>query len=271
MDKKYESFDLEIFQSGYEACSSGHFYGPAIRDHYLIHYVHEGEGVFKSHNKTYKLNKGDAFLIFPNEITYYEADLENPWKYSWIGFNGEKSTYFFKELNIDTKVNPILNFDFPPLCFQEIRELDMLDKTIEIKLLGLLYLMFFQLIKENERNFKKSNTNNKDYYAEKILNYLNKNYSNKITVKEICTYIGLNRTTLNSLFKEKYKKTIKNYLLEIRIKKASYYLINSELSISEISYSVGYDDVFQFSKIFKKYTGYSPRNYRIIKEKVFND
>lgn len=257
-----ENFDLEIFQSGYEECFPSHSYGPAIRDHYLIHYIHEGSGILKCNNNIYNISKGDAFLIFPNEINYYEADKQTPWKYSWIGFSGKKASTFFNELNIDTKFNPIISFNSTPLCFEEIKEIDKIENDTEIKLLGLLYLMFFQLLKDFKESKKKIYNYSKDYYADKIINYLTKNYSNKITLNEVSKYIGINRTTINEIFKYKYKKTIKSYLLEIRIQKASYYLSHSSLSISEIAYSVGYEDAFQFSKIFKKYNGVSPKEYR---------
>lgn len=263
-----ENFDLEIFQSGYEECFPKHSYGPAIRDHYLIHYIHEGSGILKCNNNIYNISKGDAFLIFPNEINYYEADKQTPWKYSWIGFSGKKVSTFFKELNIDTNISPILSFNSPPICFEEIKEIDKFEKDTEVKLLGLLYLMFFQLLKDFRENKKNIYCHSKDFYADKIRNYLNKNYSNKITLEEVSKYIGINRTTLNEIFKDKYKTTIKSYLLEIRIQKASHYLSHSSLGISEIAYSVGYEDVFQFSKIFKKYNGISPRKYRNLTTKL---
>ena len=67
---------------------SGHFWGPAIRPHYLLHVILHGKGTFLYHGKEYALSSGDAFLIEPMQTHYYQADKEDPWEYAWVGFDG---------------------------------------------------------------------------------------------------------------------------------------------------------------------------------------
>ena len=55
------------------------------------------------------------------------------------------------------------------------------------------------------------------------------------------------------------------FLIKLRMEEAKNKLKNSQNSIQEISTSVGYTDTFTFSKAFKKYSGFSPKNYRQIK------
>ena len=70
---------------------NSHTYGPASRQEYLLHYVIDGEGTFIANDTTYHLEKHDAFLIFPEEITTYTADSSHPWTYVWIAFDGIKA------------------------------------------------------------------------------------------------------------------------------------------------------------------------------------
>lgn len=56
--------------------------------------------------------------------------------------------------------------------------------------------------------------------------------------------------------------TFAGYVVNLRIETAKKYILAGELSFSQIAASVGYDDYFHFSKIFKKYTGYSPKKFR---------
>ncbi|MCI8642414.1 MAG: hypothetical protein HFG79_02890 [Lachnospiraceae bacterium] len=53
--------DLYIYQCGSECYSNGHFHDPAVRDHFLIHYVHSGKGIFQVGDTTYHLKTGNVF------------------------------------------------------------------------------------------------------------------------------------------------------------------------------------------------------------------
>ena len=79
---------LRLYYSGSESCAPGHFFGPAVRTHYLIHFIRSGKGRYMRGNSEYALKKGDAFLILPGETTKYMADEEEPWEYTWIAFDG---------------------------------------------------------------------------------------------------------------------------------------------------------------------------------------
>ena len=80
---------LAIYFCGSEHCTPGHAYGPAVRPHYLLHVILEGLGRYQYKGETYALQAGDAFLISPAEVTYYQADETNPWSYAWVGFDGQ--------------------------------------------------------------------------------------------------------------------------------------------------------------------------------------
>ena len=75
---------LILYFTGYEKCDPSHSFGPAIRTHYLIHYVVKGSGRFHENGRVHSLHAGDLFLILPGQITYYEADRETPWEYCWV-------------------------------------------------------------------------------------------------------------------------------------------------------------------------------------------
>ena len=58
---------LRLYYSGSESCAPGHFFGPAIRPHYLIHFIRSGSGKYICQDSIFELEKGDAFLILPGE------------------------------------------------------------------------------------------------------------------------------------------------------------------------------------------------------------
>lgn len=79
---------LEVYYAGKELCEKGYSFGPAVRPHYLLHFILDGKGIYEVHGKSYPLQKGQAFLIKPGETTCYTADACSPWTYAWIGFGG---------------------------------------------------------------------------------------------------------------------------------------------------------------------------------------
>lgn len=72
---------------GVEACAPGHSFGPAVREYFLLHYVVRGKGIFRRGKREYTLQAGEIFVIRPGEVTYYEADMRDPWEYMWAGFD----------------------------------------------------------------------------------------------------------------------------------------------------------------------------------------
>ena len=61
---------LQFYYSGYEKCSAGHFFGPTVRVHYLIHLVINGKGLYQVGKNTYSVCTNQAFLIRPQEVTF---------------------------------------------------------------------------------------------------------------------------------------------------------------------------------------------------------
>lgn len=95
-----------------------------------------------------------------------------------------------------------------------------------------------------------------------ILNNIHLNYGQKQKLSDYAEKYFMNANYLSQLFKQKTGETFINYLINVRIKKATELLENSNESIASIAQKVGYSDYAQFVKIFKKYTGKTPTEYR---------
>lgn len=258
--------DLNMYQCGMQDCESGHYYGPAIRDHYLIHYIFNGKGRFSMGDRVYHLQKGQGFLICPDIVTYYQADLDDPWSYSWTGFHGTKAGAYLKSAGL-TAENPVFTYDrddYIRNCFSEMIAAKDLQKGREIRLLGLFYLFISQLIETHgkDRFTDKAGISRKEVYIKKAIEYIGMNYSRKIAITDIARHIGLDRSYLGSIFKQQLDTSLQDFLVNYRMDRACELMKNVSLSIGDISRSVGYDDPLLFSKIFRKIKSKSPREYR---------
>ena len=95
-----------------------------------------------------------------------------------------------------------------------------------------------------------------------VINYLNNNYKEKITLQQLAILFTTNRTTLNDQFNKVTNLSVNEYLITMRIDLATTMLRDSLIPISEIICRVGFTNNSHFWRTFKKYTSYSPSEYR---------
>lgn len=259
----YSNIELNLYTCGIESCESGHSYGPALRSGYMIHYVLDGKGTYKINEKTYHLTKDQGFLIEPNTLIYYEADTDNPWKYTWIGFNGTKAKDYLKRTTLSSD-NPILTFPENSNLLDSMNSIASSSKTTSNRNLIILSKLyeFLYLLCEHFPNHEVITTDRPRNYVEDALLFIHQNYADNITIKDIANHICIDRSYLHRLFKKFLNKSPQEYLLSLRIEKAASLITDSELRISDISRSVGYTDPLLFSKTFKKIKELSPSEFR---------
>lgn len=97
---------------------------------------------------------------------------------------------------------------------------------------------------------------------EKIEEYLRTNYQQDITLQEIADRFYLSREHISRKFKQEYHETITDYVTRIRMEKAKELLGKPGSKIYEIAYHIGYHNEKYFSKVFKKFYGITPNEYR---------
>ncbi|UQZ33386.1 AraC family transcriptional regulator [Paenibacillus sp. PK3_47] len=256
--------ELYLNQFGIEECISGHCFGPAVRSHYLLHYVLSGEGRYEVGGTEYRLQKGQGFLIVPGVVTRYQADQDDPWSYCWFGFDGTLTGLLLQQAGL-SKTAPIFSYerdDQIVTYLQQMKESQGFAKARETRLTGLLYLLLSLLVEYGPVTFPETSGSRAEDYIRQVKDFIEINYPRKITVQDIAQCIGLNRSYLNSLFKQQMHTSIQSYLIHYRVHKACEMIENTGLSIADISRSVGYTDALLFSKVFKKVMGSSPKHYR---------
>jgi YesN/AraC family two-component response regulator len=99
-------------------------------------------------------------------------------------------------------------------------------------------------------------------YVAYVKNYVSKNYMYDISFSNIAAEINLSRTYLSMLFNKEMNCSFPEYLSKFRINKAISIISQTKAaSFGDVANNVGYNDYAHFSKAFKKYAGFSPREY----------
>jgi len=96
----------------------------------------------------------------------------------------------------------------------------------------------------------------------KAESYIRENITRKITLREIAKVAGLSAPYFSTIFKEEMGENLSRYINRLRVEKASKMLLETNVSLSEISSECCFQDQSWFSKIFKSFTGISPGKYR---------
>lgn len=260
-DQNFEDFYL--LYCGHQECPSSYSFGPAVRPNYLIHYVIKGKGYYYVNDRKYTIEANQGFLIRPHELTFYQADEDDPWSYLWIGFDGKKVKTYLKYSGMDES-NYTFSCSEMDLLNSYVNQMlnhDTLSHYNELSLQGLLFLFFAALAKSAEIPYEED-VEVDNLYISKAIEYIQKNYQNPLLVTDIANYVSLSRTYLTTIFQQTLHMSPQQFVLKFRITKASELLIHTDLPINAIAHSCGYTDPLAFSKTFKKITGLSPSQYR---------
>lgn len=104
-------------------------------------------------------------------------------------------------------------------------------------------------------------TKNNEIIKEAI-RYISQTFAGNLTLEDVASHVHLNPAYFSTLFKQSTGSSFKEYLNMVRIEESKRLLINPEYSIIDVAMAVGFMDQSYFSKVFKKYTGLTPKQYR---------
>lgn len=240
--------DVNPVECGEEDCPKDFSRGPIVKNHYLLHYVFSGSGTYNAGGKSYTVDKGQMFIIRPDETVEYYADPENPWHYCWVGF----------ELSIDVPAleeNYVLSVPQADYIFRTLKDSYMIENEREYYICGKIFELLSMLAGKAQAGSQA------EEYALRAKNYIDVNFTNQISVESLAEDLNLNRSYLSTIFKKYVGKPPMQYLVDVRLKHAASLMLNHGYSVSSAASGSGYPDIYNFSKIFKQKYGMSPASY----------
>ncbi|MBE7721449.1 MAG: response regulator [Lacrimispora celerecrescens] len=101
----------------------------------------------------------------------------------------------------------------------------------------------------------------KDKYIELVLEYIREHYKEKITLSRMSSLLNISQGHLSSIFKKQTGKNFSDYVTEVKIEKAKELIGTYQYMMYEVSDMLGFDTQYYFSAVFKKITGYTPKEY----------
>lgn len=132
------------------------------------------------------------------------------------------------------------------LFFEILNELACADRT-QVELIG---------VQSNDSSFPHSRRINK------IVQFVEQNYSRKISLEDIGELVGMSASSVSRFFKKRTRHNFWDYLNGFRIDRAAQMMIETEHTISEISYECGFNNISNFNRVFRERIGTTPSDYR---------
>lgn len=261
-------------------------------DEYIIYIIKQGKMFIQEDANKYVLNKNDFFIFEPKKshvgydlsvCEYFYIHFQYPSMHRLESISRSDLVEDLQLRRYKASVSNCLSEAFPNDSISYLPKHYKLMSYDHINILLSEYIDHYGTHHENYKelvsaellvlllNISREYTNtllqdssskNKTLtIAQEILNYLNTEYSQKITSTIISERFEKNYDHLNRCFKRMTNYSILNYLNLIRISNAKRLIATSHLNFSEIGYLVGIENPYYFSRLFKKITGISPSEY----------
>lgn len=247
---------------------SGYYFhadkGRILHEYQLV-YITTGRGLFTSDNTHERqVSRGRLMLIFPGQWHTYHPYNQTGWTEYYIGFQGNIVDSMMRTgfLSPDNQVLEVgLNEELVSL-YQRALQIAAEDKPSSQQYLGGIVLHMLGLVLSVSRGklFQQSEVDAKIEQAKIIMN---DNVDAEIDSEELAMRLGISYSWFRKVFKDYTGYAPAKYFQELKLRRAKYMLLNTDLSAKEVSTRLGYRSTEHFFALFKKHTGYTPMEYRM--------
>lgn len=159
---------------------------------------------------------------------------------------------------LDTQVHP--SYIFNQLYTFQLR-------IYETTQMSELQHLPYEMVRKYCQLVKNFTYDNYSYLIRSVVNYINQHLSSELSLATLASEFGKNASYLSSEFKKEVGDTLTTYINKHRILASLRYFNTTDMSVAEVSVAVGYTDMGYFSRLFRKYVGQSPREYKKMLDK----
>ena len=263
-----------LYQIGDLNCAGGYSFGEHKQYCYEISYIVSGKGIYCSNGHIHPVKQGDIYINRPGELHNYEADIDDPFRFFYLGFDfggkitEQNSIQHIKNM-FDQVNNPVIsdNLGIQDNFIKIINELinykSYSEMLIKVNLYQIVIYAYRNYYDRWEKNYAHQyNIDETKKIVYEIVNYIDMNLDNISELTMIADDLGYSYFHISHAFSRETGLTIKEYFNQKRFEKAVELLKDSDLSISGIAEVLHYQSIHPFSTAFHKRFGVSPSEYQ---------
>jgi AraC-like DNA-binding protein len=252
-----------IVRAGQNLAKPNYCIGPKIIGHYGFHWVLEGRVQVKEGTQLVVLGKGDMFCLLPERSYIYEIasdEHDPPLQMIWLTLDGIQMPWIVSQLRLNCEAFWSQGVVDPHILITLRRILQLFRKGELDPLLekSLIYDLLWRMKNKIDSRICPVKLN----WVDRVKEYLELHYTENIRIEDAAHLVGMHRSHLYVAFQREYGCSPMQYLQKVRMDKAAQMLKETLLSITEIALSLGYPELYSFSRSFAKYYGSPPKTYR---------
>lgn len=242
-----------------------------VLDEYQLIYITKGSGIFESRSvNCCPIEEGSVIFLFPNEWHRYQPSSQTGWDEHWVGFKGIIVDLIMQQ-RFFSLTNPIVKVGYSPTLIQLFvditekikREIPGYQQTLSGEVLQLLGEIYALSIKHESI----SNDKEEVWMTCQAKKIMTENIEKQLNMQSLASSLHQSYSHFRKVFKKVCGISPGQYFIQLKIERAKELLLEDNIRIKEIAYSLGFDCCFHFSKLFKEKVGIAPENYR---KKILN-
>lgn len=249
-------------RAGYNIAKPNYCNGPRQTPYCGLHFIREGKVQLFYGGQNIILSEGDIFCKFPNTIyTYKMVPSDKSLRMAWITFDGLQAKQILTMIGF-SEGTPYLIGSFDKdieMVLQQIYQRCRGNSRKQLMTMySLMYRIFSKLLPDQEHEPKQTQND----WVRQSLDFINAYYTDKITVEDVAKYVQLHRTHLSKIFTKQVGVPPSKYIIQVRLDQGKKLLLEGELTVTEVALSVGYPDIYSFTRAFTREFGVSPNTMR---------
>lgn len=234
--------------------------GPKRIECYSLHFIREGKLRLTYGDRQVELQKNDLFCLFPDRTYHYDMlPGERPLEMSWLAVDGDRVGPLL-ELAALTEEEPFRKDAITQRAamrveqaIQALEQIQRWQPSAALELQAHLHGLFAALLPEAPgQEAELAN------WIRECAAYMELHASEGITVQQVADFAGVHRSYFTQVFTGETGMAPMKYLQKIRMEKARRLLIDTDASVTEIGLSLGYPNLYTFTRAFKMYFKQSP-------------
>lgn len=230
-------------------------------EEYIFIYCMEGSGTIQIPGMPDAvLKEGDAFCIPPATGHRYFADPADPWSILWVHFKGNDCSMFPLEPPRVVRLNSSLATERLMFLFELLFR--VLDSNYTLGNFIYISQVLALILGEVYFREKHSSTTEPNRQVTQIVRYMSSHLKDNLTLDDLADRFSLSKSYISQIFQKYTSHSPIDFYIRLRMTEACKQLRLSEARVYEVAESLGYQDPYYFSRIFKKVIGMSPREYQ---------
>ena len=250
---------------------------------FILIYIMDGTEVQYVNNHRFNYRKGNLFLITPQDT--YSFEIINPTKFFFLSFNNsyikttrdnewvERMDFIMNNAShrpgciLKNKIDKPLIASLVENIVQEISNQQLYHTKITEAIVNTIILVVARNIALKLPKNMKENTGEA---VLDILHYIQENifHPDNLRVEQMCAHLGISVSYLGKYFKKQTGETLQQYIINYKLRLVEMRLLHSDMRINEIVFELNYTDESHLNRLFKKYKGINPSEFRKVQSKV---